>query len=215
MTVGSASAPPAARPPPAQPLAVLARVCGEPAGERHGLRAPSPAPAPAPEQRPAAPRLPPRGKSKPKRLIPPRAAGWVPCGPSRPAADHGVARTARPAGIRGCPVSPPSAGSRAHAARPVSRAQNGQVLLLRGGDAVPPPAGDQRHAARGPGLPEGRGPDDREGEAGLRVSARGCGAEGALPAGDPPTAEPRARKSCTSANAPVTALLSSLSSPGW
>lgn len=152
-----------------------------------GLRAPSP----APEQRRAAPRLPQGGKSKPKRLIPSRASG-----------------------NRGCPASPPSGGSRACAARPVNRAQNGQVLLLRGGDAVPPPAGDQRHAARGPGLPEGRGPGDREGEGGC-VCPRGAGGGGTLPADPPPTAEPCAGKSCASANPPITALLSSLSSQGW
>lgn len=47
------------------------------------------------------------------------------------------------------------------------------MLLLHGGDTVPAPAGDQRHAACGSGLPEGHGPDDREGERGrLRVRVR-------------------------------------------
>ena len=96
------------------------------------------------------------------------------------------------------------------------------MLLLRGGDAVPAVAGDQHHAAGGPSLPEGRGPDDREGEAwrAVCVCARArasSGIGGTLPA-HPPTVEPCAGWICTPYNPSpeARALLSSLSSwAGW
>lgn len=179
MTAGSASARPAPRPPPCS-----CWLCS-PECAASGCRAPA---CELPLRR--------RGCSREGNRN--RSGSFPPGPPAR-----------RPAGLQAArPVSPSSVGSRACAARPVSRAQHGQVLLLRGGDAVPPPAGDQRHAAGGPGLPEGRGPGDREGR-GLRVCAPGGAGRGPFQPTLPLLRLVQGRA------APLQTLLSSLSSPGW
>ncbi|XP_030895735.1 cuticle collagen 34-like, partial [Leptonychotes weddellii] len=141
---------------PSPPGAAASRV-----GERH-----RPARSLCPSRlRGAGARLPERGKAKAKRVVP--LPGGQP-GAREPGAQPRSREPRAPQG-RGCsgrcsgggpsllPAPAPAGG-----AWPGSGAQNGQVLLLHGRDAVPAPAGDQRHAAGGPGLPEGRGPDDPE-----------------------------------------------------
>ena len=167
MTAGSAPAPP-------RPLPGAAARCLLP-----GLRRAGPASVPT-LRAPSPPPLPGRGKAKPKRPFHSAPAGRVHRGRDRPAAERGAASTrprvpGLPAAYCGCGGgggAPPSFPLPPPAARPVSGAQDGQVLLLRGGDAVPAPAGDQRHAAGGQSLPEGRGPGDREGEACVCVCER-------------------------------------------